>query len=62
MTTAENHTADVPSDLAALARRLPDVDAIKSRLEATKRETAFLRKLLKLSVQAKRATEAHPCK
>jgi hypothetical protein len=51
---------DVPTDFDALAERLPDPGAVRERLEKAKRETAFLRKLLRLAIQAKRVNTPEP--
>jgi hypothetical protein len=57
---------NVPTNFESLTERLPKATSVRERLEKSKRETAFLRKLLKLALQAERverplAKEAPSC-
>ena len=44
--------SDVPPRLQKLAEHLPAPETIRERLNETRRETAFLRKLLRLALES----------
>lgn len=52
---------DLPPELRNLIDRVPDVATVRARIEQNKRAALFLRRLLKLAVDAERAAQSPDC-
>jgi hypothetical protein len=47
--------ATQPADIREFVESLPAPDAIRAKIEAKRQETAFLKRLLKIAVDAKKS-------